>query len=135
MKFKAFISYSHRDGVQVARALQGCLQKFAKPWYRLRAFRIFRDKSVLAAAPALSVALQNAVNSSEYLILLASLEAARSDWVRKEVKYWLDARGPESILIVLLDGKLTWDNTSGDFEWDENTPLPPCLKGRFSEPL
>ena len=135
MKFKAFISYSHRDGVQVARALQGCLQKFAKPWYRLRAFRIFRDKSVLAAAPALSVALQNALNSSEYLILLASLEAARSDWVRKEVKYWLDARGPESILIVLLDGKLTWDNTSGDFEWDENTPLPPCLKGRFSEPL
>jgi hypothetical protein len=48
-KYDAFVSYSHAlDGV-LAVALQTGLQRFAKPWYRPRALRVFRDNANLAA--------------------------------------------------------------------------------------
>jgi hypothetical protein len=47
-KYKAFITYSHAD-LEVARALQAGLHAFAKPWHQLRAVRVFRDQTNLAA--------------------------------------------------------------------------------------
>jgi hypothetical protein len=40
--YVAFISYSHALDGELARALQIGLQGFAKPWYRIRALRVFR---------------------------------------------------------------------------------------------
>ena len=42
MAYNAFISYAHTADVTVAAALQSALHSFAKPWYKLRALRIFR---------------------------------------------------------------------------------------------
>src|SRR4029453_13283185 len=97
----AFISYNRDADGTVAEALQAALHQFAKPWYRLRALRVFRDDSSLSANPGLWSSVQSALDDSEYLILLASPNAARSMWVDREVEYWLRAKGPERLLIAL----------------------------------
>lgn len=49
--YDAFISYSHsHDGV-LAPKLQARLERFAKPWYRVRALRVFCDTANLTANP------------------------------------------------------------------------------------
>ena len=45
--YTAFISYSHAVDGRLAPALQSALHGFAKPWYRLRALRVFRDQASL----------------------------------------------------------------------------------------
>jgi hypothetical protein len=80
MAYHAFRSYSHAADGKLAPALQSALHWFAKPWYRLRALRIFRDKTNLHLTPRLWPAIQAALDQSDHFILLASPEAAASEW-------------------------------------------------------
>src|SRR5262245_28370624 len=91
--YDAFISYSHAKDKPVAAALQSVIQRLGKPWYRRRALRVFRDDTSLSATPHLWPAIEQALAQSRYLILLASPEAAGSQWVGKEVAYWLAHKG------------------------------------------
>ena len=43
MSYKAFISYCHSADKELAAAIQGALQSFAKPWYRKYSMLLFRD--------------------------------------------------------------------------------------------
>jgi hypothetical protein len=68
--------------------------------------------------------------------LLASVDSARSVWVRRELVWWLSHKGPSTILIVVTDGEVQWNLGSRDFDWDRTTSLNDCLGGKFSdEPL
>lgn len=87
MLYKAFISYSHAADGELAPALQSALHRFAKPWYRLRAIHVFRDKTSLSVTPALWSSIKKALSESEYFILLASPDAAASHWVKQEINY------------------------------------------------
>src|SRR5678816_1574607 len=87
-KYKAFISYSHAADDRLAPALQSGLQRFGKPWYRLRSIRVFRDKTGLAVTPELWGSIERALSSSEFFVLLASPQAADSKWVAQEVEWW-----------------------------------------------
>jgi hypothetical protein len=49
--YDAFISYSHKADKRLAVCLQKALQGLAKPWYRIRGMRVFRDESDLSASP------------------------------------------------------------------------------------
>ena len=133
MQYNAFISYSHAGDGRLAPALQSALQRFAKPWYRLRALRVFRDTTSLAAAPSLWGSIEQALERSEYFLLLASPEAAASFWINQEVTWWLQNRSPGTMLIVLTGGRLLWDQPKEDFDRDVTTALPPALLGRLSE--
>ena len=133
MKFAAFISYSHTTDGELAPALQKALQRFAKPWNRRRALRIFRDETSLSINPALWSSIKQSLSESEYFILIASPDAAQSEWVQKEVDYWINNRPIDKLLIVLTEGDLSWDKTSSDFLRTEKTPLPPNLRGVFEE--
>src|SRR4030095_13149297 len=136
MQYKAFISYSHAGDGRLAPALQSALQKFAKPWYRLRAVRVFRDKTSLAATPSLWVSIEQALSRSEYFLLLASPEAAASPWIAREVTWWLDNRSATTMLTVLTGGEMVWGAAKGDFNRQTTTALPPVLFGRLrDEPL
>ena len=53
MAFDAFMSYSHAADGRLAPALQRAMQRLAKPWYRVRALRVFRDETALLANPHL----------------------------------------------------------------------------------
>src|SRR3954471_467434 len=109
MPYDGFISYSHAADGKLAPALQSALQRFAKPWYRRRALRIFRDQTSLAATPELWPSIQRAIDSTEHFVLLASPEAARSRWVRREIAHWLETKPLAGLLIVLTGGSLLWD--------------------------
>jgi len=136
MTYDAFVSYSHAADGRLAPALQSALQQFAKPWYRLRALRLFRDKTTLAATPHLWPTIEAALRDSRYFILLASQEAAASQWVQREVDWWLQNRSADTLLIVLTSGFVAWANGAGDFDWTKTNALPHDLHGRFaSEPL
>jgi tetratricopeptide (TPR) repeat protein len=133
--YDAFISYSHAKDKPVASALQSVIQRLGKPWYRRRALRLFRDDTSLSATPHLWPTIEKALSESRFLLVLAAPEAAASQWVNKEVAWWLEHKGIDTLLLAVVDGDIAWDNTRDDFTWRESTPLPPALAGRFtSEP-
>jgi WD40 repeat protein len=135
-KFLVFISYSHAADGRLAPALQSGLQRFAKPWYRLRAMRVFRDKTGLAVTPDLWGAIQNGLENSDYFLLLASPQAAQSKWVEQEVDWWLQNRSTNQLLIVWTEGELVWSRTAADFDWTATNALTEGLKKTFErEPL
>ena len=132
--YDAFVSYSHAADGRLAPALQAGLQSLAKPWYRRRALRVFRDKTSLSASPELWSAIEAALAQARYFVLLASPEAADSHWVDQEVRWWRAHRSRDTVLIALTDGELGWDEGSGDF--DASAAIPPGLRGWFArEPL
>jgi WD40 repeat protein len=132
--YDGFISYSHALDGTLAPALQRGLERFAKPWYRPRALRIFRDTASLSANPSLWASIERALASSKWLVLMASPEAARSIWVDREVAWWLRNRSADRVLIVLTDGELAWD-AAGRLDTEKTTALPPALRdGLVEEP-
>src|SRR5262245_65390175 len=85
-RYAAFISYSHGTDGAFAAALQNGLQRLAKPWNRRRALEIFRDQTGLAVSPGLWPSICAALDGSRWFVLLCSREAARSEWVGKEIE-------------------------------------------------
>jgi len=135
MVYDAFMSYSHAADGQLAPALQRSLHRFAKPWWKLSAVRVFRDETSLAVAHDLTDAIKKALDAARFLILLASPRAAQSKWVEREARLWLGSKAPENILIVLTEGTIVWGD-AGDFDWSRTDAMPPALAGAFkSEPL
>jgi len=86
--YDAFICYSRADDETVATALRDALHQFARPWNKRRALRVFRDDSSLTTSPRLWPSIVEALEASRYLILLASVRAATSVWVERELRYW-----------------------------------------------
>ncbi len=99
--YDGFISYSHAADDLLAPRLQAGLQRFAKPWWRRRALRIFRDESSLTANPHLWASITEAMDDSGWCILLLSPDAAESEWVNREVEYWLEHKDPDRIIPVV----------------------------------
>src|ERR1019366_2334963 len=135
-RYKAFLSYSHAADGNLSPRLQSALQRFAKPWYRLWAMRVFRDETGLGVTPELWPTIQRALGESEYFILLASPQAAGSKWVEQEVGYWLKERSTGNLLIIWTDGRINLPAGEADFDWNTTNSLPPQLKNAFKgEPL
>jgi WD40 repeat protein len=131
--YQAFISYSHALDGKLAPILQQALQRFAKPWYRLWVFKVFRDQTSLSANPGLWSSIRQALAKSEYFILLASPIAAKSEWVGREVEEWATTKNKDRFLIALTDGEVAWDPATGEFDPERTTALPPSIRGQFSE--
>jgi hypothetical protein len=109
-RYKAFISYSHAADDRLAPALRDGLHGFAKPWYRLRAMDVFRDETGLGVTPALWPKIEAALLASEYFLLLASPDAAVSEWVQRELNCWIESRSSDHLLIALTRGDIHWDD-------------------------
>ena len=128
--YDAFITYSHTADDLLAPRLQAGLQRFAKPWWKRRAMRVFRDESSLSANPALWSSITDALDRSTWFILLLSPDAAQSDWVNREIEYWLEWKDPERIIPVVTSGQFAW--ADGDID-PASSAAPPALLGAFSE--
>ncbi len=133
MGFDAFMSYSHAADGRLAPQVQAGLQRFAKPWWRRRALRVFRDETGLAASPQLWAGIEEALASSEWFVFLASPEAARSEWVERELEWWLVHRSAARILPVVTDGELVWDRATGGVDPGASTAVPPLLAGVWTD--
>jgi tetratricopeptide (TPR) repeat protein len=117
-KYRAFVSYSHADK-KWARWVQRELESYRIPKTVQResglaadALRpVFRDSDELGSTSDLSEALQEALAASEALIVVCSRTARESDWVDREIEYFL-ALAPERarrVFCLLVDGDATDD--------------------------
>ena len=132
MRYDAFISYSHSADDRFAPALQNGLQRLARPWYRRRALRVFRDETGLSVNPHLWASIEGALDDSRYFVLLASPAAAASPWVNREVAHWLATKSSDTLLPVLTDGTLVWDEAAGGFDAAASSALPAALIGAYA---
>jgi WD40 repeat protein len=130
-RYDAFISYSHQKDKVLAKALHAELEKFARPWYKPRVLRIFRDETNLSMTPNGWSTIQEALEKSGWFVLMASPTSAASGWVAKEVNWWMTNRSPDRMLLALTDGDIRWSGT--DFDWTSTTALPGQLANRFRE--
>ncbi len=114
-KYWAFISYSHRDQAwadwlhkaletyRVPRRLVG-RETAAGPVPR-RLFPVFRDLEELPSSPNLSGAIDQALQQSRYLIVIASPYAAVSKWVDQEIARFRAMGRGDRILCLIIDGE------------------------------
>lgn len=134
--YDAFISYSTAADRDLAARLQHQIERMGLPPYRRRRLRLFRDFTSLSADADLQGVIEDALARSRRFILLVSPEAGRSKWVDREVRWWREHRSAADMILVLTSGTIRWDDTGGDWDWTEHTPLPPALRGMFTaEPL
>ena len=131
-QFDAFISYARSASTLEAQRLQTAIQTFAKPWYRLRAVRIFRDDSSMSANPALWSSIEQGLVQARWLVVLLSQAAARSEYVAAEIRWWLQHKDASTILLVHDDGVLAWDRQRNDFTAATDC-VPAPLRGAFRE--
>lgn len=109
-RYRAFISYSHRDAVFVARlhrALEGYRlpARLRRGGLPARLVPIFRDVDELRADGDLSAQVKQALADSAALILVASPNAKASPWVAREIALFREAFPDRPILVALADGE------------------------------
>ncbi|MEH6588477.1 MAG: toll/interleukin-1 receptor domain-containing protein [Halioglobus sp.] len=114
-KYKAFISYSHHD-VTVARWLHRALEAYRPPRDRgvhasssahTGAFPlrpIFRDEDELVVSANLSDSLVEALQQSEFLIVICSPSSVSSKWASQEIIEFKKNRGASNVIAVIADG-------------------------------
>ena len=114
-KYRAFISYSHRD-TPWARWLHNALER-----YRIdrdligrespaglvpKTLRpIFRDRDEFSAGHSLTEQSLAALNASQFLVVLCSPNAARSKYVNEEVRYFKAKRGGSRVIPIIVGGE------------------------------
>ncbi|HEU0141346.1 MAG TPA: hypothetical protein VFQ79_16605 [Bryobacteraceae bacterium] len=121
-RYDAFLSYSWKSDSKVAPVVQSLIQRFLRPWYRLRAKTVFRDLSCLPAGSSLEAELFDRLDRSKHLIVLASTEAATSRGMETEAQYWFSRKRDGEVIIII---------SSGDAEgWEEirECLIPPSLR-------
>ena len=109
-KYYAFISYKREDEKQ-AKWLQNKLEHYKlptvvrteNPSLPETIYPIFRDTTDLSGG-FLAGAIEDALKSSKYLIVVCSPRAAQSQWVCKEVQYFIDSGREKYIIPFIIDG-------------------------------
>ncbi len=66
---------------------------------------IFKDREEEAAGHSIGSAIEAAMGSSEFLIVVCSPRSAQSQWVNREVAWFKTHRDPTKILAIIIDGE------------------------------
>ena len=117
IKYDAFISYRHCELDQfVATTLHKELEAFrlpkaiakqlqAKGITRKKIERVFRDRDELPITNNLADPITNALQNSEFLLVICSPRLRESLWCRKEIETFIKMHGREHIFAVLIEGE------------------------------
>jgi tetratricopeptide (TPR) repeat protein len=137
-RYYAFLSYSHKDkgtadwlhdeleGFKVPHALAGRLTEHGVIPKRLRP--IFRDRHELAASDDLGEEIREALDSSHFLIVLCSPDAAKSHWTNAEIDEFKRTRPDGCVLAVIIAG----EPFASDVPGRENEEcFPPALRQKY----
>ena len=112
-KYKAFISYSHKDKkwgnwlhkkletYRIPKSLVGQTTKTGRISRRL--YPIFRDREELPTSNELGTSIKCALEESFFLIVVCSSNADKSNWVNEEIKYFKTLGRSENILSFIVD--------------------------------
>lgn len=114
-KYRAFLSYSHADARQ-AQSLHRFIEGYSIPKRlvgretnqgiipkRLRP--VFKDRDELPSASDLGSEINEALKSSEHLIVICSPASARSRWVNEEVLTFKRMGRASRILCIIMSGE------------------------------
>lgn len=113
-KYDAFISYRHTELDKfVAENVHKQLEAFRLPKSatkknkggKTRIERVFRDKDELPLTSNLEDPIVQALQNSEWLIVICSPRLRESLWCRKEIETFIALRGREHVLAVLIEGE------------------------------
>jgi tetratricopeptide (TPR) repeat protein len=114
-RYRAFISYSHKDsrfGHRLHRRLEGYAvprrlvgRPAAHGPVPARLAPIFRDREELSAAGNLSEQVREALAESGALIVVCSPSAVASQWVGREIELFRELHPDRPILAALIDGE------------------------------
>jgi hypothetical protein len=132
-RYRAFVSYSHRDaafgrrlhrrleGYRLPRRLVGRTTPMGPAPARLAP--VFRDREELSAAGDLTAEVRAALAESAALVVVCSPAAAASPWVGREIKLFRELNPGRPILAALAEG-------------EPSEAFPPALAGPGgAEPL
>lgn len=128
MKYKAFISYKHVVSSSFAKDVEFHIKKYARGPLQ-KPEKIFRDEQYFTVGGDLSKLIKDALSESEFLILLASPEAAESPWVREELHIWCnELKRSDRIIVILTSGTIDVDDDEKKINWKKTDALPKILK-------
>lgn len=105
----AFISYRHLPlEMATAKKLHKRIERYVIP-RELRSGTkkpglVFRDQDELPISSNLSENIQQALDCSQFLIVICTPETAKSLWVQREISYFLEHHDRDHVLAVLADG-------------------------------
>ncbi len=113
--YDAFISYRHCELDKfVAENLHKQLEAFKVPKSiiqsgktngKAKIERVFRDRDELPLASNLADPITQALQSSDYLIVICSPRLPESKWCLKEIETFIEMHGRDHILAVLIEGE------------------------------
>lgn len=111
LHYNAFISYKHApEDNRVAEAIHKGLERFHIPTkiqkqtgFR-RINRIFRDTEELPITSNLNDTIADALDNSDYLIVICSTNTKESIWVQREIEYFLRNHSIKQVYTVLVNG-------------------------------
>lgn len=112
--YDAFISYRHTELDKfVAQNLHKRLEAFRMPsvvakkraGQKNKIERVFRDKEELPLTSDLNDPIMNALDNSEWLIVICSPRLRESLWCKKEIETFVSKNGRERVLAVLIEGE------------------------------
>ena len=111
-KYSAFISYKHGDlDTFVAENLHKAIETYQVPKNiqkmtgKKKIERVFRDKDELPISSNLSDNISEALQNSEYLIVVCSPRTPESYWVQKEIETFIQMHDRDHVLAVLIEGE------------------------------
>ncbi|MCR5002280.1 MAG: toll/interleukin-1 receptor domain-containing protein [Lachnospiraceae bacterium] len=112
MKYDAFISYRHLDlDMEIAKKVHTGLETYHIPKAvqektgKKKIQRVFRDQEELPIGSDLNDNISQALEESEYLLVICSSSTPGSYWVCKEIETFIELHGREHILAVLIEGE------------------------------
>ncbi len=111
-KYAAFISYRHGDiDEKVAIRIHREIERYRLPARIAREKgirtlgKVFRDAEELRAASDLSEIIKEAVEESEWLIVLCTKRYKESVWCMEEIQHFIEVKDREHIIVVLIEGE------------------------------
>ena len=112
VRYDAFISYSHSEpDAFIAKKLHFMLEHYKVP-KKIRQIcgkkkieRVFRDREELPLSANLAMGICEALEQSEYLIVICSPRSLRSEWVQREIETFLLTHTKDKILTLLAEGE------------------------------
>lgn len=118
-KYAAFISYRHTSlDMTTAKTLHSLIEQYRVPKSLRKNGQkklgiVFRDQDELPASSNLNEKICQALDNTEYLIVICTPNTPKSPWVEREISYFLSHHDREHVLAVLAEG-----------EPDESFPKP-----------
>jgi len=139
-KYKAFISYSHKDESWAAK-LHKSLETYSIPKRLVgqeteygvipkRLSPIFRDREELPSATDLSREVNTALEQSACLIVICSPDAARSRWVNEEILAFKRLGRSDRIFSLIIGGE---PNSTNHPELELEECFPEALRYELND--